>query len=85
VSSLTLSTPGDYVNTDVNPGTAWTLPSLANSRGLKYFIKNAGANNLTINRAGSDQIFTTTTATSVVVTPGSSLILLGGQAYWYTE
>jgi len=81
--NITLATATDYV---FNGSTAtYTLPSLNANQGRKYFIKNAGSGNLTISRSGSDNIYDTSSVTSLTVAAGSSVILVAGQSFWYKE
>jgi len=82
-TSITLATATDYV---FNGSTAtYTLPSLNANQGRKYFIKNAGSGNLTISRSGSDNIYDTSSVTSLTVAAGSSVIIVAGPSFWYKE
>jgi hypothetical protein len=84
VSTLTLSgTFTDYVFTGTT--TTWTLPSLSSNQNRRYHFKNAGTGNITLQRAGSDQIYDTGLVTSVTITPGTARILVAGPSAWYLE
>jgi hypothetical protein len=65
--------------------TTWTLPDRASNPRQIYYIKNAGSGNITLNRAGSDQIYDTSAVTSLTITPGSAIILVAGTSYWYKQ
>ncbi len=61
----------------------WILPSVSTSSNVKYFIKNRGSGNLTITTfAGGNEIYTTLGVSSVVLAPGSSLILSSDTFFW---
>jgi hypothetical protein len=63
----------------------WTLPALSISKGFIYHIKNAGSGNLTLSRAGSDQIYDTGAVSTITITPGSAVIIVGSTSFWYRE
>lgn len=62
----------------------WTLPDRATYVGDAYFVKNASAFNLTVQRSGSDQIYSSTTVTSIVLAPGESRLFIAASSYWYS-
>lgn len=64
-------------------GNTWTLPSLATHPGKFIFIKNAGGGNLTVQRAGSDNIYNTSSVTSITVAAGADVVLAAGSSFWY--
>lgn len=66
-------------------GNTWTLPVLSIHPGKFLFIKNAGGGNLTVQRAGSDNIYTTTSVTSFTIAAGASTILWAGSSFWYVN
>lgn len=66
-------------------GNTWTLPAVANNSTLEFRVKNRGSGNLTIQRAGSDNIYDTTTQTSITVAAGASLMLINDGTYWLVE
>lgn len=59
----------------------WTLPALGSSTKTMW-VKNNGTADITVQRAGSDEIWTSTNVTSITVAPGESrgFVPLGG--YW---
>lgn len=66
-------------------GDTWTLPSLTKWPGKLYLIKNAGSGSLTIQRSGSDNIYNTSSVTSITVAAGAAIILVAGSNFWYVE
>lgn len=64
-------------------GNTWTLPALSTHPGKFLFIKNAGSGNLTVQRAGSDNIYNTSSVTSITVAAGADIILAAGSSFWY--
>lgn len=79
----TLGKAGHYIFTGTT-ATA-TLPDLATYKGGIYFIKNAGSGNLTLQRAGSDQIYDTSAVTSIIITAGSARVVVAGTSFWFVE
>jgi hypothetical protein len=70
------TTTSTLVYTGSGSGT-WTLPVLSTlAEGVTYFIKNTSASNLVVQRAGSDTIYTSTSATSTTLLPGESTMLV---------
>lgn len=87
-TTLTLSTSStsitDYVYTGAVAAT-WTLPPVAGNAGKRINIENAGtaaAAVITLNRAGTDNIWFLNTLTSVLVAQGGSMLLLCDGTYW---
>lgn len=66
-------------------GNTWTLPSLAVHPGKVYLVKNIGGGNLTIQRAGSDNIYTTSSVTSFTVAAGAAVIITAGSSFWLVQ
>lgn len=64
-------------------GHTFTLPSLAVHPGKMLYVKNAGGGNLTVSRGGSDNIYDTSSVTSITVAAGASRIFLAGSSFWY--
>jgi len=62
--------------------TAWTLPALSTSVGLEYVVKNRGSADITLSRAGSDNLYTTSAATSITITAGNSARIVNDGGYW---
>jgi hypothetical protein len=62
--------------------TTWTLPPIAGTKGSEIFIKNRGSATLTVQRAGADQIYSTSAVTSVTVAAGASLRPINDGAFW---
>lgn len=65
--------------------TTWTLPALGSNSGVSYYIKNAGSGNITLQRGGSDNIYNTSSVTSITILPGEAKIIVGGTSFWYVE
>lgn len=66
-------------------GNTWTLPSLATHPGKFIFIKNAGGGNLTVQRAGSDNIYDTSSVTSITIAAGVARVFMAGSSFWYVQ
>lgn len=81
--TLTLGKNGHYIFTGTT--TTWTLPSLALYKGAIYYIKNAGSGDITLQRGGSDNIYDTSSVTSITIGAGTSRILVAGASFWYAE
>jgi hypothetical protein len=81
--TLSLGTFTDYVFNGTT--TTWTLPALSSNLNRVYHIKNAGSGNITLQRAGSDNIYDTSSVTSITIAPGGSRRILGGTSFWYAE
>jgi hypothetical protein len=80
-ASLTLARDASvYVNTGA--AATWTLPAVANNAGLTYRIKNRGTGAITLQRAGSDQLYDTAAQTSISVAPGASVTVINDGTYW---
>lgn len=80
-STLTLARDASvYVFTGTT--TTWTLPALANNTGLTYRIKNRGSGAITLQRAGSDQLYDTAAQTSITIAAGASATIINDGTYW---
>lgn len=66
-------------------GNTFTLPLLATHPGKVLFIKNAGGGNLTVSRAGSDNIYDTSSVTSITIAAGAARMFMAGSAFWYAQ
>src|SRR5690606_25471464 len=62
----------------------WTLPAVSGNTQLIIKIKNKTAHTITVQRAGSDNIFTFTTTTSITVGQGESVTLVNDGTHWTT-
>lgn len=73
-TSLTLGAGVAWISTNTATAT-WTLPDISSSsfNGVVYWIKNEGTNNLIINAAAGDDIYTTSAVTTVTLLPGESI------------
>lgn len=60
----------------------WTLPALAGNTGVRYWIKNRGSGNLTIARAGSDELYDTAARTSITIAAGQGCYIENDGSYW---
>lgn len=59
-----------------------TLPDLAKGKHRKFFIKNRGSATLTLNRAGTDQIWDTAAVNTLSITAGQSYLITSDGTYW---
>lgn len=66
-------------------GNTFTLPALSTHPGKTYFIKNAGSGNLTVARAGSDNLWDTSSVTSITLAAGAAAIISAGSSFWYVQ
>ena len=82
-ASLTLTAPGFHVFTGTTA--TWTLPSLAGSPGWTIRVKNRGSGDLTIERAGSDQLYTSAAVDSLTLPAGASTWLTADGSFWDVE
>lgn len=60
----------------------WTLPALNLNTGLEYIIKNKGSADITLQRAGADNLYTTAAVTSITITAGGSARIINDGAHW---
>lgn len=61
----------------------WTLPAVGTfQQGIEIQIKNRGSATITVQRAGSDQLYTTAAVTSITVAAGASARLINDGTYW---
>lgn len=81
-TSLTIVDSTYYIFTGGSDAT-WTLPAVG-TPGRRIFIKNAGSAVLTVQRAGSDQIFTNTLVNSFALLTGADRVLVDDGVYWQT-
>lgn len=66
-------------------GNTFTLPSLSGNPGKTYFIKNAGSGNLTLSRGGSDNLWDTSSVTTITIAAGGAVIVSAGTSFWYVQ
>ena len=78
-SAMTTATVQIFTGSSVE---TWTLPAVSGNTGLALTIKNRGSATLTLDAAGSDDIYTTSAVTSTTVTAGSVLHLVNDGTYW---
>lgn len=78
--TLPLSSSSIYVFTGTT--TTWTLPALSTKTGATFRIKNRGSGAITLNRAGSDELYTTSAVTSLTINAGESYDIIGDGTYW---
>jgi hypothetical protein len=81
--TLTLGNAVHYVFSGTT--TTWTLPAVTGNTDVFYFIKNRGSGDITLNRAGSDEIYTTSAVTSTTISAGASIRLWNDGTYWIVE
>ena len=63
----------------------WTLPALSTNTGLVYTLVNRGSAVLTIQAAGSDNLYTTSAVTSITISPGASYELFNDGSFWLAQ
>lgn len=81
-TTLTLQpTVGVYTFTGSSPAT-WTLPAVSGNKDRQIIIKNRGSATITVQRAGSDQLYTTSAVTSTTVTAGGWAKFVNDGVYW---
>ncbi len=80
--TLTLdSSATTYVFTGTT--TTWTLPAVSGHTGWSFRIKNRGSGNLTLQAAGSDNIYSTSAVSSVVIAAGDKTVTIDNDGtYW---
>lgn len=71
-----------YVFTGSSAAT-WTLPAVANNAGITLVLINRGTAIVTVQRAGSDNLFTSAAVTSIVLGPNMTCQLVNDGTYWY--
>jgi len=62
--------------------TTWTLPAISTTLNRVYKVKNRGSGNITLNRAGSDNIYNTSSVTTITITPGQACELRNDGSFW---
>lgn len=85
-TSLSLTNTGSVEKTYVYTGSSnatWTLPAIGTT-GQKIRIKNRGTGELTVQRAGSNQIYSNGTFTELILLTGDSETLQDDGTYWIT-
>lgn len=84
VSSTDPLTLANTVGAYVFSGTTatWTLPAVSGNTGVAYWIKNRGSGTLTLSRAGADNLYDTTTRTTISIAAGASARILNDGTYW---
>lgn len=81
-ASLTLTTAfSAYVFTGSSP-TTWTLPAISGNTGKRLIVENRGSAAITLQRAGTDQIWFLAALTNVTIAAGGSMILVNDGTYW---
>lgn len=60
----------------------WTLPPISGNIGVSFNVKNRGSGNLTIQRAGSDNLYDTSSVTTFVVAAGASCRIVCDGGFW---
>jgi hypothetical protein len=86
ISSTTTMTNATqaYCFTGASPAT-WTLPALSGNSGRYFTVKNRGSATLTIQRAGSDNLWDSASVTSITLTAGEWCILWADASYWHVQ
>lgn len=66
--------------------TTWTLPTLAGNTNHRFFIKNRGSGNITLNsNAGGSDIYNTGAVTTLAITPGAAFMVFNDGTFWNIE
>lgn len=60
----------------------WTLPDVVKYTNRIFKIKNRGSGNLTLQRGGTDKIYTNAAVNSVVIAAGGSYTVQSDGVYW---
>lgn len=83
--TLTLAaTYSDYVFTGTT--TTWTLPAVSGNTNVKFYIKNRGSGDITLNsNAGGNDIYNTSAASSLTIGAGQAYILVNDGTYYLVE
>lgn len=82
-TSLTLSTANQaYAYTGSSTAT-WTLPAVSGNTGVYFQLYNRGTATVTVQRAGSDNLYSLgASTTSIALVPGGSVELFDDGTYW---
>ncbi len=85
-TSLTLTVSNScYVFTGSAAAT-WTMPPVSGDGGVYLTLMNRGTATLTVQRAGTDNLYlVNATATSISLAPGSDVTLIDDGTYWMVE
>lgn len=78
----TITSSDYYVGYTGAGGQTFTLPAVASNVNRVFVIKNRGTGNLTLAAGGSDQLFSTTNASSFVLVPGVAATVICDGTYW---
>jgi len=62
--------------------TTWTLPALSGNTDRIYRIKNRGSATITLTRAGSDNLYTTASVTTLTINPGEAYEVVNDGSFW---
>jgi hypothetical protein len=84
-TTLTLSTATTNEKTYVFTGTSaatWTLPERSSASKYPLHIKNSGTASLTIQRAGSDNLFNQSSVTSIKLLTGDAVTIQNDGSMW---
>lgn len=74
----------DYIASGTT--STWTLPALSGNSNVKFYIKNRGSGNLTINsNAGGNDIYTTSAVNTITVAAGAAVILFNDGTFYNQE
>lgn len=84
-SNLTIPNSGAGVQYVLNGTTSrtFTLPTFSGNGNRAFFFKNASTATLTIARAGTDTIYTSSKVASFTLAPGQSGFVISSPFYWY--
>ena len=74
------NTKGVFVATGTT--STWTLPAVSGNTSCGFWIKNRGSGTITLQRAGSDNLYDTTTQTSISITAGQGAYIFNDGTYW---
>lgn len=62
--------------------TVWTLPAITGNTEVIYRIKNRGSATITLQRAGSDNLYTTSSVTTLTINPGEGYEIINDGSFW---
>jgi hypothetical protein len=80
-TTIGTGTSVQWIYTDATPS-VYTLPDAATNSNRSIFFKNRGSSTLTIQRAGTDNIYDNSLVTSIVLNPGESRLLMSAFNIW---
>lgn len=81
-TSLTLAASSFAWAFTGSSATTWTLPAVSGNTGMRFILKNRGSAAITLVPAGSDNLYTTSTVTTLTLNAGDSFEVINDGTYW---